>query len=150
MPGTSDFEYVGDKFPRIYHKKYIGVLASLAGEDFASLTLIHVTRSPLEVINSICRRIENAKIGLDSWKAIESLEEAIAEWKKAWNARKQIYPKIPFDNVIDLNYNYLVNNPSESLKKIADLLGVVNAFDHSVISSELDGGLTSSSDQRFT
>ena len=133
-PGNGDFQYLGDKFPRVYKKNYSALLESLAAEEFADLTLIHVTRSPLEVINSIVRRINNAKLGIDSWRAIESLDEAIYEWKSSWNSRKLLYSKIPFKNVIDLNYNYLVNDPRGSLSKISDMLGVDNLFDCKIVS----------------
>ena len=134
-PENKILKYIGDKFPRIYLEELYMPLNSLAHEEFAGVTLIHVTRSPLEVINSICRRINNAKLGLDSWHAIGSLEEAICEWKLAWNSRKQLYPKTPFDLVIDLNYNALIHNPSDSLSRLSELLGVSNSFDQKIISN---------------
>ena len=63
-PQGESFEYFGDKHPRVYWKYKFAWLNSLAQEDFEEVTLIHVTRSPLEVINSISRRINNAKIGV--------------------------------------------------------------------------------------
>ena len=134
-PEGTSFEYLGDKYPRIYwDSKYIP-LNSLAHEEFAEVTLIHVTRSPLEVINSICRRTANAKLGLDSWNAIESIEDAIYEWKLAWNSRKKLYAKTPFEMFIDLNYNALVHNPSDSVSKLAEILNVSNSFDHKIVSN---------------
>ena len=134
-PGVNaNYEYIGDKFPRVYWKENFEPLQSLATESFAELTLINVTRSPLEVINSICRRIKNSKLGLDSWRAIESCEAAISEWKVAWNARKSLYSKIPFQKVIDLNYNSLVFDPESASAQIASVLGVDNSFDHSIVS----------------
>ena len=133
-PEDVNFTYLGDKFPRIYKKNYIGLLESLAREEFSDLTLIHVTRSPLEVVNSICRRINNSRVGLDSWRAVESIEEAIYEWKSAWNARKLLYPKIPFNKVVDLNYNSLVCDPPTASFEISNLLGVEDIFDRRVVS----------------
>ena len=124
---------MGEKFPRAYSAKSSEILKSLASEEFASITLVHVTRSPIEVINSICRRIENTKLGVDYWKAIETIDQAIVEWKLAWNARKNIYPKIPFEKVIDLNYNHIVYDPLGSLQKIATILGVDSTFNHDIV-----------------
>ena len=133
-PDGECFEYLGDKYPRVYWKSKFVALNSLAHEDFAEVTLIHVTRSPLEVINSISRRINNAKLGIDSWSGIENIDKAINEWKHAWNARK-LYSKTPFSKVIDLNYNALVHDPSGSLEKIAARLEVDNSFDGSIVSN---------------
>ena len=132
-PESHGFEYLGDKYPRVYRQKAVSYLHSLACESFTNITLIHVTRSPIEVINSISRRINNAKLGLDSWSAIENLDQAIDEWKHAWNARK-LYLNTPFSKIIDLNYNALVHDPSGSLEKIATKLEVENLFDNSIVS----------------
>ena len=133
-PQSESFKYLGDKYPRVYWKSKFSPLNSLAHEDFAEVTLIHVTRSPLEAINSIFRRINNAKIGADSWSGIKDLDQAINEWKHAWNARN-LYSKTPFRKVIDLNYNALVHDPSGSLEKIAATLEVDNSFDSSIVSN---------------
>ena len=135
-PERGNFKYLGDKFPRAYTNTFPAVLSSLAGEEFASMTLVHVTRSPIEVINSVCRRIENTKLGLDSWSAIATLEQAVAEWKLAWNARKMLYPRIPFEKVLDLNYHCLVSDPLGSSQKIASELGVDNSFNYEIVSND--------------
>ena len=64
-PESENCKYLGDKFPRAYSAQYSEILKSLASEDFASTTLVNVTRSPIEVVNSVCRRIKNTKLGLD-------------------------------------------------------------------------------------
>ena len=37
--------------------------------------------------------------------------------------------------VIDLNYNYLINYPSNSLAKVSSLLSLDNSFDQTIISN---------------
>ena len=120
----------------MYVQPYDEWLKMFASEDFLDLTLINITRSPLEVINSVYRRILGARQGIDSWRAIESFDDAIYEWKWAWNARKLLYSQIPFKRFVDLNYHALIHEPSSSSSKIAELIGISDDFDSSIISDD--------------
>ena len=68
----------GDKFPKYYQSidHY-----NLAGSAFK---YIHITRNPLDVINSMIMRVKNAQEGKDTWKAHPTLESQIAIWAEAF------------------------------------------------------------------
>ena len=123
--------YFGDKFPRLY----LNDLSSLFDEANIRITVIHVSRNPLEVVNSIARRIHGARLGKDAWKAIKTVDEAIHEWKHAWNARSLFYQSFPSIKMIDLNYNAIIENPIPALAPLSDLLGVPNEMSYSLVSN---------------
>ena len=68
----------GDKFPKYYQliNQY-----SLAGSAFK---YIHITRNPLDVVNSMIMRVRNAQEGKDTWKAHATLESQVAVWDEAF------------------------------------------------------------------
>jgi hypothetical protein len=118
-PGCDLPEYLGDKFPKYYRwdiselEKYLG-----------PLKIIHVTRSPIEVIHSCLSRSHRSKIGQDWWP-IEPLESYINEWIDAWNFACSHSGN---ENFYHVKYEDFILRPSECAQQLANFLSVKNDF----------------------
>lgn len=122
----------GDKTPK-YYKEDLHDFAKKLG---IPIYIIHVTRNPLFVISSIMRRYKNNQKGIDSWKSITSISQAIDEWIEAWNWRISISKSFC---LLDLNYDFAVKDPSKLALEISNFLEIENKFDiNSINSNEIE------------
>ena len=122
----------GDKTPK-YYKEDLNDFAKKLG---IPIYIIHVTRNPLFVISSIMRRYKNNQKGIDSWKSITSISQAINEWIEAWNWRISISKSF---SLLDLNYDYAIQDPDRLALEIANFLEIENKFDiNSINSNEIE------------
>jgi hypothetical protein len=119
----SAIRYFGDKHP-LYYREDLDLLRA----ELQPLKIIHVSRRPADVVNSMLRRAQNARRGRDSWDRHGTLDSACAEWVAAWNfvcAEQQRAA----GSILHLKYEDLVCNPSAELERIAAFLSVEPRFD---------------------
>lgn len=114
----------GDKFPNYY--KEIDAVLQIPGVRY-----LHLTRNPLDVINSMIRRTEMAKQGRDWWKAITEFDAMLDAWVEAYRISKRIQDR---SNVLILDYEDLVFSFDATIKKINEFLGTDLEFENSLIS----------------
>ncbi|MEP5764924.1 MAG: sulfotransferase [Halieaceae bacterium] len=88
----------GDKFPNYFRQlENINLIPNAA--------YIHITRNPLDVVNSMIRRTEMARQGKDWWKAITNLQDMISRWSEAFST-VQKHSADP--RVLHIHYEQLV------------------------------------------
>jgi hypothetical protein len=115
--GRKDFgykTYYGDKHPRYFY----GI--DRFQQIFPDLTIIHVTRNPFDVINSMKRRAMNHIKGEDEgWKLLD-LSKMCDEWSMAF----QTAIREDIGNIINVQYEDLVFDNKEILSSIFDKLNL--------------------------
>jgi hypothetical protein len=123
-------KYFGDKQP-MYYEEDIHALESLIGK----VTILHLSRNPIDVINSMLRRSRNTGRGQDTWNLVHSVEDGCKHWARAWNAVQQLKAQGRI-KVIHLKYEDLLESTSRFLVTLSALLGVENNFDYTRVVSE--------------
>jgi hypothetical protein len=126
----SKVRYFGDKYPRYYDDNFEEVEKLLR-----SIKIIHISRNPLDVVNSMIRRSNNAQKGTDLWNFAHTVEDACSEWIRAWNFVNQRVGKRD-GNLLHIKYEDLVFNTTDQLDEISDFLEVSRDFDQSLIIRE--------------
>lgn len=122
-PPSTGTVYLGDKYPTYYHWEH-----KLIENILGPLKYIHITRSPVSVINSNLFRSQMTKQGKD-WVKPGQVYIYIAEWIKAWNficGTNQNY-------FLHLRYEDAIASPRRELDRISQFLGVQPVFDASKI-----------------
>ena len=114
----------GDKFPNYF--KNITTFMGISG-----LKYLHITRNPLDVVNSIMRRCEMTRQGKDWWKAITDFEEMINAWAVAYQVIQQIDGR---PEVFHLHYEELVFDFCGSVARLNAFLGVDLAYEDILVS----------------
>lgn len=76
---NNELEVWGDKLPNYYLE--LNSVMSLP-----KIRYLHITRHPLDVINSMLRRTEMARQGLDWWRAVTEFDDMLETWVKAYQA----------------------------------------------------------------
>lgn len=113
----------GDKQPN-YFKEIDAVLA------IPGVRYLHITRNPLDVVNSMLRRTEMASQGKDWWKAVTDFDAMIETWAEAYRIVREI-ENLP--GVLHLQYEELVFDFSGSVKKINAFLGTDLEFENILV-----------------
>lgn len=116
----------GDKFP--YYFKEIEILLNVPG-----LKYLHITRNPLDVVNSMVRRSEMTRQGKDWWKAITGFSEMLEVWVEAFQEIQR------FENeskVLHIHYEELVFDFFGSIGKINKFLGLNLNYENVLISEQ--------------
>lgn len=137
---SAHLEIYGDKTPTYY-------LYDI--EDLIKLSInkpvyvLHITRNPLSVVESINRRTLNSLKGKDYWRSLVTTRDALIHWTKAWNARKKIrlHQQIKF---LDLNYDAFIMNPQKGYEEISNFLEIENLFDKNIITTNNNNTKSSS------
>lgn len=106
---------IGDKFP-----KYFQLVGAGAPADVA-FKYIHVTRNPLDVVNSMIMRVRNAQSGKDTWKAHATLESQIGIWKEAFGF---IRSREGDANILHVLYEDFVFDTDRVMRDICEFLGL--------------------------
>jgi hypothetical protein len=142
----------GDKFPNYF--KNIDVVMAVPGVKY-----LHITRNPLDVVNSIMRRCEMTSQGKDWWKAMTDFEGMVNAWSDAYQIIQRIESR---PEVFHLHYEELVFDFHGSAARLNGFLGVNFAYedilvsdpkkhyDRSFLSKEMKGQILSHADvQRY-
>lgn len=117
--------YLGDKFPQ-YYKWDLTNISNLLGK----VKYIHITRSPLDTINSNMFRTQMAKKGED-WYSVGSLTKMINQWIEAYNfASSATDQKL---DLLNLKYEDLISDSDNIVCLIANFLDIDCEFDISQI-----------------
>lgn len=82
---------------------------------------IHITRNPYDVINSMLRRVQMTRQGLDWWKAITELDDMMAWWNDAFAV---IRAEEHRPGVLHIQYEDLVFATEEVREAIREFLGL--------------------------
>lgn len=104
----------GDKYPN-YFRDLKAVL------KVPKVRYLHLTRHPLDVINSMLRRTEMALQGLDWWKGITEVDDMIETWVSAYIAIEFVETN---RNVLHLHYEDLIFDFPASMKRVNEFVGV--------------------------
>jgi hypothetical protein len=124
LPDKQSTTYVGDKFPDyiLEHNRIF--------ELFPDALIIHIVRNPVDVLNSMMSRRIKSKQGMDpTWNSALSLNDGIAYWKFCWSVLQKD------EKTVAVKYEDLTNQPEKELGHLADLLGLENSFDVSLLGS---------------
>lgn len=126
-----DTLYLGDKFPR-YYRWDLNAVEDLLGP----IKYIHITRSPLSVINSNLFRVEMSKQGQDWINTSRTLYDCISDWIEAWNFACWANERLDF---LHLCYEDVIAKPQTEFKYISEFLGIEQLFNTSMISQTTPG-----------
>ena len=119
---AATIRYFGDKLPKYYDQRFDEVQKFLPG-----IRVIHVSRHPLDVVNSMLRRSRNSREGTDYWRPDQTIDAALIDWIRGWNF---IVPAAKRDpkHFLHVKYEDLVFTPKKELETISAFLGVENRF----------------------
>lgn len=114
----------GDKLPDYY--KNINQILKIPGAKY-----IHITRNPLDVINSMLQRSEMARQGKDWWKAITELDGMIEAWANAYHEISLVEEN---SAAYHMHYEDLIFNYDETICSLSEFLGVECSYDNILVS----------------
>lgn len=114
----------GDKLPA-YAQELDAVMA-LPGVRY-----LHVTRNPLDVVNSMLRRVEAAKQGRDWWKSYTDFDAMLEVWAATYAAFERIENR---PNVFHLHYEQLVFDFGRTTAAVNAFLGLDLAYENMLVS----------------
>lgn len=120
--------YFGDKLPCYYDRDWDRV------QDFIKpMKVIHVSRDPRDVVNSMLRRAHNTRQGKDYWHSLSTPEQACYEWARGWNfiVAERRQPKDV--DYLHIKYEDFVDEPDRELARLCEFLQVEDQFDRSSI-----------------
>jgi len=139
-----EIQYLGDKLPTYYLEDFSEVRDLLY-----PLTVIHISRNPLTVINSMMRRSENSAMGKDTWKGPASITDACVEWVKAWNFVTGLQNRADSSGVklLHLKFEDLVTEPEQTFANIQRFLQIEEPFDISRVLANTEFPLEMLSEQ---
>ncbi len=120
---------LGDKLPRYYLFDF----SKFNEELKKTVKFIHISRNPLDVINSMIVRHQNKSRGKDTWTLTSTLEEAINEWILGWN----YIIKNESNHILHIKYEDLcLFDKIGTIEKICDFVNVKNEFNLEIIQSD--------------
>lgn len=114
----------GDKLPA-YARELDAILA------LPGIRYLHVTRNPLDVVNSMLRRLDAASKGQDWWKAITDFDAMVEAWADAYHAIEAVEDRA---EVFHLHYEELVFDFGRSVAALNKFLGVDLQYQNVLIS----------------
>lgn len=115
----------GDKLPA-YARELNAVLA------LPAVRYLHVTRNPLDVVNSMLRRLDAARQGRDWWKAITDFDAMVEAWAEAYRAIEAVEERA---EVFHLHYEELVFDFECNVAALNHFLGVDLQYQNVLVSS---------------
>lgn len=114
----------GDKLPA-YARETAAVLA------LPDAYYLHITRHPFDVVNSMLRRLEATRKGLDWWKGITEFDAMVDAWASAYEAIEAIESSA---RVFHLHYEQLVFDFASNADEINRFLGVDLTYQNILVS----------------
>jgi len=122
--------HFGDKHPQ-YYEHDVEALAQLIGP----IRIIHISRHPVDVVNSMLRRSRNAQRGQDTWSLTRTIEDGCQHWARAWNAANVLSTRYG-TRFTHVKYEDCLNATALCMQQLADALGVEDKFETSSIVPE--------------
>lgn len=119
--------YLGDKLPQ-YYAHDLDALEALLGPVW----ILHLSRNPVDVVNSMLRRSRNAQRGKDTWDLVHTVEDGCVHWARAWNALLRFRAARP-GRVVHVKYEEILTDCDGCLARMADALHVEPTFDTSAV-----------------
>ena len=116
---------IGDKVPKYYHNYNQYNKFCLANEMY----YLHVSRNPLNVLNSFIRIQKNNKEVNDYFNTNLMPEEILNEWILAWNFINKE------QHVHHIKYESLLNDSNSIFSGLSNYLCIPNAFESSSINN---------------
>lgn len=104
----------GDKLPG--YAKELGAILKLP-----DIRYLHVMRNPLDVVNSMLRRLDAARQGRDWWKSITDFDSMLEAWAAAYRSIQSVKEN---DKVFELHYEELIFDFDRSVANLNCFLGV--------------------------
>jgi GR25 family glycosyltransferase involved in LPS biosynthesis/tetratricopeptide (TPR) repeat protein len=114
---------IGDKLPKYFQQLAAGKLAD------RPFKYIHITRNPIDVINSMIMRVRNAQAGNDTWKAHATSESQISIWQEAFGFIRR---RESDTNILHVLYEDFVFDTDRVMREICDFLGLEIDWTHVV------------------
>jgi hypothetical protein len=116
----------GDKHPFYFKYSYKRIRCRLKG-----VKIIHISRNPSLVVNSMVNRTIRAKTGLDStWNFLVTICDSCDSWIGAWNWAIKQKDNSDF---LHVRHEDVVHNPAAVFEKVATFLDVENNFDVNLV-----------------
>lgn len=115
--------YFGDKLPEYYHKNLKNLKKVLGG-----VKVIHITRNPLRVANSIMAKAKTDKM----WNPYITFQDIIENWIFAWNFINS------HKDILHIKYEDLLKNIQKESEKIAEFLEIENNFTKEFYKKEVE------------
>lgn len=116
----------GDKYP-LYWRDINSIVT------LRNVRYIHITRNPLDVVNSMLRRTEAAKRGRDWWKSIVDFDEMLETWAEAYLA---VLSKDSDPNVKHIHYEELVFGFGKTIEELNNFIGIELEFNDVLVTSQ--------------
>ncbi len=116
----------GDKTPTYF--SFVPRILSIEGARY-----LHITRHPLDTVNSMLRRTEMARQGKDWWKAFTEFDAMVAVWKEALAAVERVEAH---ENVLHVTYEELVFDAGPTLQRIQSFLDLDLALEDVTITDK--------------
>jgi len=123
MHDGRDLVLWGDKFPNYFRN-----LESIRSRP--NVLYIHITRDPLDVVNSMLRRSEMARQGRDWWTSPSGLDEMIEAWVAAYRA---ILALEEAPHVLHLHYEALVFDFEQTVMRMNHFFGLDLAYENILV-----------------
>ena len=109
---------VGDKMPQFRERNDLVWLR----QRLPTFRLVHIVRSPLDVVNSSLNRRNKTRIGTDVWH-VTTVGQAAAEWITEWNWAMATKAKLG-DDMLIIKYGDLSSDTASVLRRIEAFLGL--------------------------
>jgi hypothetical protein len=121
--------YLGEKKPEYYEARLSGIFSG------AAPAVIHISRRPDRVIDSMLRRAAAAAVGGDAtWSQFFSEQDGIDTWLRAWHFAVT-HRDAPW--LLHLKYEDLVSDPDDCMRTIFAHLGLdPGPYDRAMIQSD--------------
>lgn len=123
MSNSSSLSLIGDKFPKYYHD-----FPNYQNLDFVKTKYyLHVSRNPINVLNSFIRRQKNTRDGVDYFNTSIMPEEILNEWICAWNFINKE------SSIHHIKYEDIITNRKKVIFRLSNYLDITDSFDTSLI-----------------
>ena len=123
MSNSSSLSLIGDKFPKYYHD-----FPNYQNLDFVKTKYyLHVSRNPINVLNSFIRRQKNTRDGVDYFNTSIMPEEILNEWICAWNFINKE------SSIHNIKYEDIITNRKKVIFRLSYYLDITDSFDTSLI-----------------
>ena len=119
MSKSSSLSLIGDKFPKYYHD-----FPNYQNLDFVKTKYyLHVSRNPINVLNSFIRRQKNTRDGVDYFNTRIMPEEILNEWICAWNFINKE------SSIHHIKYEDIITNRKKVIFRLSNYLDITDSLE---------------------